>query len=100
MDILLLDQNKDPRRMANCYGRIGRVDDCRILAIAKPRHFLPLFQNVGPACDQFLSQECGNQALILKVTKELKNSKRSDLYLHAIRRRLKASVGRVRIVLE
>ena len=100
MDLIVLDRNKDSRRMANCYGRISKVDDCRILIIAKPRHFLPLFKGAGPACDKFMHQERGNQALISEVIEELKRSKRRDPYLHAIRRRLEASVGSVRIVVE
>ena len=100
MDLIVLDRNKDPRRMANCYGRISKVDDYRILVIAKIRFFLPLFEGVGPACDEFLNQERGDQALIAKVTTEMKSSKRRDPYLHAIRRRFEASVGVVRIVVE
>jgi hypothetical protein len=100
MDLIVLDRNKDPRRMADCYGRISKVGDCRILVIAKPRHFLPLFEDIGPACDEFLNQGRGNQALIAKVTAEMKLSKRRDPYLHAVRRRLEASVGVVRIVVE
>jgi hypothetical protein len=100
MDLIVLDRNKDPRRMANCYGRISKVDDCRILVIAKPRHFLPLFEGKGPACEEFLSRERANQGLIAEVIRELKKSKSRDLYLHAIRRRLEASVGLVRLVLE
>jgi hypothetical protein len=100
MDIVVLDRNKDPRRMANCYGRISKVDDYRILVIAKSRHFLPLFEGVGPACEQFLGQGGGNQGLIAEVIQEMKKSKRRDLYLDAIRRRLEASVGFVRILFE